>query len=198
MISSISAIKPSSCVTLYIERGAGQVDASGVHHVPEWNTPPQENLLRVTDAISGQRLTPNIAGTLDLDQHADAGVGADMGLLARQQQIEYGVVDRPALVQFGTPVEPQEAGVENAVAMRLEVGVDHANALVVAEVFQGLFLRALPIGEMVVVENDHAALGRDVGAVRALRRHKAWRAVIPGRSDERFEFFADGHEGLIR
>src|SRR5580700_3381291 len=88
-------------------------------------------------AISGQRFAPNIGGSFDLDQYADAGVGADMGLFARQQQIEYGVVDRPALVQFGTPVESQKTRVENAVALRLEVGVDHANALVVAEVVQG-------------------------------------------------------------
>ena len=53
MISAMSAIKAASCVTLYIERGAGQVDVSGVHRVPGWNTPPRENLLRVTDAISG-------------------------------------------------------------------------------------------------------------------------------------------------
>ena len=86
-------------------------------------------------AMSGQRLAPNIGGTLDLDQHADAGVGADMGLFARQQQIEYGVTDGTALVQLGVAVESQKAGVENAVALRLEVGVDHANALVVAEIF---------------------------------------------------------------
>src|SRR5258708_16431509 len=156
-----------------------------------------ESDLAPLTVISGQRLAPNVGGTLDLDQHADAGVGADMGLFARQEQIEYGVTDGPAVVQFGPAVEAQKARVENAVALRLEVGVDHANALVVAEVFQRLFLRALPIGEMVVVEYDHAALGRDVGAMRALRRHKAWRAVIPGRPDERFEFFADGHEVLL-
>src|SRR5271154_3932325 len=144
--------------------------------------------------ILGQRLAANVGGTLDLDQHADAGVGADMGLFARQKEIEYGVTDGPAVVQFGMAVESQKARVENAVALRLEVGVDHANALVVAEVFQRLFLRALPIGEMVVVENNHAALGRDVGAIRALRRDQAWRAVIPGRPDEGFELFADGHE----
>src|SRR5512139_97371 len=46
---------------------------------------------------------------------------------------------------------------------------------------------------MIVVENDHAALGRYVGTVRTLGRDKAWRAVIPGRPDERFELFADGH-----
>src|ERR1700685_882158 len=147
--------------------------------------------------ISGQWLAPNIGGAFDLDQHADAGVGADMGLFARQEQIEYGVVDRPAVVQFGTAVESQKARVENAVALRLEVGVDHANALVVAEVFQRLLLRALPIGEMVVVENDHAALGRDVGAIRALRRDQARRAVIPGRPDEGFKFFADRHEMVL-
>ena len=35
--------------------------------------------------FSGQWLAPNIGGTLDLDQYADAGVGADMGLFARQE-----------------------------------------------------------------------------------------------------------------
>src|SRR5580704_6675999 len=146
---------------------------------------------------SRQRLAPNIRGTLDLDQHADAGVGADMGLLAWQEQIEDGVTDRPALVQLGRSVESQKARVENTVALRLEVGVDHANALVVAEVFERLFLRTFPIGEVVVVENHHAALRRDVGTVRALRRDQAWRAVIPGRPDEGFELFTDGHELLL-
>ena len=59
--------------------------------------------------ISGQWLAPNVGGTLDLDQHADAGVRADMRLLARQQQIEYGVTDGPAVVQFGLSVETQKA-----------------------------------------------------------------------------------------
>src|SRR4051812_3066394 len=145
---------------------------------------------------SGQRLASNVGGTLDLDEDADAGVCADMCLLARQQQLEDGVMDGPALVQCGRPVEAQEAGVENAVALRLEVGVDHANAFVVAEVFQRLFLRAFPIGEMIIVENDHASLGRDVGSVRPLRRHQTWRAVIPGGPDECFELFTDGHEVL--
>jgi hypothetical protein len=45
MISAISAIKPSSCVTLYIEGGAAEVDVFGVHHVPGWNTPAPESLL---------------------------------------------------------------------------------------------------------------------------------------------------------
>jgi hypothetical protein len=30
-----------------------------------------------------------------------------------------------------------------------------------------------------------------------LRRDEAWRAVIPGRPDEGFELFADGHELLL-
>ena len=32
-----------------------------------------------------QRLAPHVGGALDLYQYADAGVGADVGLLARQQ-----------------------------------------------------------------------------------------------------------------
>ena len=59
--------------------------------------------------MSGQRLAPNIGGALNLDQHADAGVGADMRLLARQEQIEYGIMNGPALVQFGVSVESQKA-----------------------------------------------------------------------------------------
>src|SRR3954452_10712191 len=145
---------------------------------------------------SGQRLASNVGGALDLDEYADAGICADMRLLARQQQLEDGVMDGPALVQCGCSVESQKAGIENAIALRLEVGVDHANALVVAKVFQRLFLRACPIGEMVIVENDHSALGRDVGTVRPLRRHEAWRAVMPGGPDECFDLFTDGHEVL--
>jgi hypothetical protein len=45
----------------------------------------------------------NIGGTLYLDQHADASVRADARSFARQEQIEYGVTDEPALVQFTVP-----------------------------------------------------------------------------------------------
>ena len=43
--------------------------------------------------------------------------------------------------------------------MRFEVGIDHTNPLVVTEVVESLFLRTLPIGKMVVVENHHASFG---------------------------------------
>src|SRR3979409_2153799 len=89
---------------------------------------------------SRQSLAPNIGRALDLDQHADTRVRPDMRLLPRQEQLEDGLTNGPTLVQLGLSVEPQKAGIENAVALRLEVGVDHANALVVAEVFERLLL----------------------------------------------------------
>ena len=120
-----------------------------------------------------------------------------MRLLTRQQHLEDGVMNGSGLMQFGFTVESQEPRIQNAFTLRLEVGIHNAHALFVPKVFQCLFLGALPIGEMVVVENDHAALGRYVGTVATLRRNEAWRAVIPGRPDERFKLFADGHEMLL-
>src|ERR1700685_962713 len=75
------------------------------------NLLPAENKcdqLAPLTVISGQCLAPNIGGAFDLDQHADAGVGGDMGLFAGQEQIEYGVVDRPAVVQFWPGGESQK------------------------------------------------------------------------------------------
>jgi len=47
---------------------------------------------------SRQRLTSDIGRMIDPDQYADAGVGAHMGLLPRQQQLEDRVAHWPGLV----------------------------------------------------------------------------------------------------
>src|SRR5262249_58608006 len=96
---------------------------------------------------SRQRLAADVARTLDLDQHADALVGAVMGLLARRELLEDRLAYRPALVQLGGAEEAQKARVEHAVALRLEVRVDHGDTFVVAEIVQRLLLGALPVGQ---------------------------------------------------
>src|SRR5215203_33705 len=67
------------------------------------------------------RLAAQVGGAVDPDQHADAGVGADMLLLALGELCEDRVVDRSGLVQLRGAPEAQEAGVEHLVALRLEV-----------------------------------------------------------------------------
>ena len=52
---------------------------------------------------SGQRLASNVGGALDLDEYADAGICADMRLLARQQQLEDGVMDGPLSCNAAVP-----------------------------------------------------------------------------------------------
>src|SRR5215204_2510315 len=107
-------------------------------------------------------------------------------------------MDGPILVQLRPAIESKKPGFENALALGIEVGVDDTNALVVTQIFQSLFLGALPICEMLVVKNDHAAFGRNVRAIRPLRRNQAWSAVFPGRFDEAFEFLTNWHEPYFR
>src|SRR5262249_12674139 len=147
---------------------------------------------------SRQWLASNVRGAFYLDQHADASIRADMRLLAWQEKIENVVANGAAFMQFGFPVKSQKPRIKNTIALCLEVGIDHTNALVMAEVFEGLFLRAFPIGEMVVVEYNHASLGRDVRAVRPLGRKQAWSAIISFRPAKCFNFFTDRHEILFR
>src|SRR5262249_9146482 len=151
------------------------------------------SLETVAQVRSRQRLAADIGRARDLHQHADAGIGANMGLLARQQQVEDLLVDRAALVQLDGAVEAQESGVEHAVALRLEVRVYDADALVVRQVGERLLLAPLPIGQMLVVEHDHAALDRDVGAVRSVGGDETGRAIVPGGPDQVADFLADRH-----
>src|SRR5665213_172105 len=81
-------------------------------------------------------LAPHIDRLLDPHQHADAGVRPDMGLLARYQQRENLVAHRTLFVQFDAAETPQEARLQHAVALRLEVGVHDTDALVVTEVVE--------------------------------------------------------------
>ena len=111
-----------------------------------------------------------------------------MGLLARQQLGKNRLVQRTALVQFDAAEKTQEAALQNAVALRLEIRIHHADALIVRQVLEAGALRALPIGEVFVVEHDHAALDRDIGARRSGRGDKARATVVPGIADQ----FLDG------
>ena len=82
-----------------------------------------------------------------------------MRLLTRQQHLEDRVMDGPILVQLRPAIESQKPRFENAVALRFEVGIDDTDALIVTQIVQSLLLGALPICEMLVVKNDHAAFG---------------------------------------
>src|ERR1700691_6693569 len=109
---------------------------------------PCRSSARAITISSDNRLTADIDGTLDLDQRTDAGIGPNMGLLARQKLSENRVVHRAAFVQFDTAEEAQKAAFQNAVALRLEVRIHHADPLVVREVIERRFLGTLPVGEM--------------------------------------------------
>ncbi len=63
------------------------------------------------------RLAANIDGFLDLEQRANASVGANMGLLARQKLGENRVVNGSALVQLDAAEEAQETAFEDAVTL---------------------------------------------------------------------------------
>src|SRR5215470_11118526 len=149
--------------------------------------------LSLRKACSGQRLAAHVGRALDLDQHADPLVGAVVLLLALGEALEDRLAHGAGLIELSGAVEAQEAGVEHAVALRLEVGIHDGDAAVVAEILQCLALGALPIGEVLVVVDQHRALGGDVRAVRPLRCQQARRAVGPGVVDEVLDLLADRH-----
>jgi len=128
----------------------------------------------------------------------DAVLRAGMRLLARHQHGEDALAHRPVLVQFDAAVEPQKPGLENLLVLRLEVRVDDADALVVAEVVECAALRAFPPGEMRVVVDDHAALRRDVRPERPDGGDEARIAVVPGVADERLDRVGQRHCGARR
>jgi hypothetical protein len=77
---------------------------------------------------SHNRVAADIDCLVDLHQHADAGLRANMGLLARQQLGKNRLSHGPALVQFDATKEAQEATLQHA-ALRFEVGIHDAYAL---------------------------------------------------------------------
>ena len=77
---------------------------------------------------SHNRLAADIDCLVDLNQHADAGLRANMGLLARQQLGKNRLAHGPALVQLDAAKETQEATLQHA-ALRFEVGIHDAHAL---------------------------------------------------------------------
>ena len=77
--------------------------------------------------------------------------------------------------------------------LRFEIRVHHADALLHAEIAQHRALAPLPIGEMLVVEDDHAALRRDVRPFRTDARQQARIAVVPCVADERLDRLREGH-----
>src|SRR6476469_11237634 len=88
------------------------------------------------DTASHERRSVNIYRFVDLDQHADAGFGAGVGLLAWQQAGENSVAHGAAVMQFGAAEEPQETALEHAIALCFEVGINHTYASVVRQILQ--------------------------------------------------------------
>src|SRR5271154_6667898 len=138
-------------------------------------------------------LAANIDGPFDLHQRADASICPNVGLLARQQFCKNRVMHGPALVQHDAAVKAQEATFEHTIALRLEIRVHHADALIVRQIFQRRALGALPIGEVSVVEHDHAALDRDIGPRQPGGGDEARGTVVPGVADERFYSVGERH-----
>src|SRR5262245_7303553 len=120
-----------------------------------------------------------------------------MVLLALAQLGKDPVLDRPVMVQLGRAEKSQEARVQHTVALRLEVRIDDGNAFVVREIFQRLPLGPLPIGEMLVIIDDHAALWTDVGTVRPGGCEQTRKAIDPGLIDEVLDLLWKGHETSI-
>jgi hypothetical protein len=109
------------------ERAGAVVDAGVV-------APGRRRVLFAANAILRQRFASHICRAINLDENANTCVRADMRLLARQQQFEYRIPNRPAFVQLGLSVETQETRIQHTFALRLEIRVNHADALVVAEI----------------------------------------------------------------
>src|SRR5712671_6297897 len=145
------------------------------------------------ESVLRQRLPSYVCRARNLDQHADPLVGAVVLLFALIEPLEDRLAQWTALVQFGGPVKAQEAGFEYAVALCLEIRVHDADAQFAAEIGERLLLRALPIGEVLVVIDQHRALGGDVGPVRPGGRQQARIAVDPGVVDKRSDLLADRH-----
>src|SRR6185295_4702532 len=136
------------------------------------------------DMASHERLSANIDRFVDLDQHADAGFGAGVGLLAWQQAGENSFAHGAAVMQFGAAEEPQETALEHAIALCFEVGINHAHASVVRQILQHRALGAFPPCQVPVIEHNHAALRRDVWPLWPARGEQAGIAVVPGIADQ--------------
>src|SRR5579885_3694642 len=116
-----------------------------------------------------------------------------MGLLARQKPCKDRLADRSALMQLGAAVEAQKAALEHAVTLGFEIGIHHADPLVVRKIFERGALGPLPVSEMRIIEHDHAALGTDIGSLRSVGGDQARIAVVPGIADERFDRVGERH-----
>ena len=105
----------------------------------------------------------------------------------------------PLSCSTAVPKKRRNPEFELAVALRLEVCVHDADAPVGAEVFQDAALGPLPVGEVFVIEHDHAALGCDVGPFAAAGREQARVAVVPGTEDQRLDGVGEphGHAGFL-
>lgn len=135
-------------------------------------------------ALRPQRLAADVGRLGDLDQHADALVGAQVLLLALGELGEDRLAHRAALVQRGGAEEAQEARLHLAVALRLHVHVHDADAAVAPEAVEDRAARALEIGEVLVVEHDHRALRPHYRPVRPVDGEDERIAVLPGGGDE--------------
>src|SRR6185437_3183492 len=71
-------------------------------------------------------------------------------------------------------------------------------AAVVAEVLEHRALGALPPGEVLVVVDDHAAFGSDIGPERAGGGDEQRIAVVPGVADQGLQGVGEGHGVLVR
>ena len=96
-------------------------------------------------------------------------------------------------MQFNAAEETQEATLQYAIALRFEVGIHHAHALVVRQVLQHRALGALPPRQVCVVEHNHAALGRDVRPLWPVCGEQARIAVVPGVADQRLDGVGERH-----
>jgi CheY-like chemotaxis protein len=139
------------------------------------------------------RLAADVLRPLDSDQHADAGIGALMLLFALGELGEDRFADFAALMQLRRPVESQDAGIEHAVALRLHIGIDDHYALVVLQILKRLAFGALPIAQVIVIEDDQASLRADIRTVLAAGADEAWAAVHPGVCDQVLHLLAQGH-----
>src|SRR5690242_10459301 len=95
-------------------RGLARFEKAGPRLCPSTRPSPRK---RGEGEESHNRLAADVDRLLDFQQHADAGLGAGVGLLARQELGEDRLAHRPRVVQFDLAEETQEATLQHAVAL---------------------------------------------------------------------------------
>ena len=154
----------------------------------------KKNYLKKVGVLSHDRLAARVGGALDLDQHADAGVGADVLLLALGVSLAK-IASWIGPISCSSAVPQNRRKPNSSILSRCALKFEYITTTrrSCPRFSSAFFFGPFPIGEVLVVEHDHAALGADVRAVLADGRQHARIAVVPGVVDKRLDRVAERH-----